>query len=166
MMVEMYVSCLTLDPATNMPFIVLKDSDGKYSLPIWIGIFEASAIALELEGIKPQRPMTHDLLSGLLVGLGAKVEKVEIKDLKENTFYASIHVRKSDGTLITMDSRPSDCIALALRVKAPIYVMDEIIMRSRRIEIGKPKGEDSLDKDRWSEILENMSPSSFGKYKM
>ena len=165
-MVEMFVSSLTLDPATKMPFIIMKDRDNKYCLPIWIGIFEASAIAFELEGVKPQRPMTHDLLCNILFKTGIKVTKIEIKDLVDSTFFASIHLTDEHGVEMLIDARPSDSIALALRVKAPIYISDEVIVKARRVDLTKCREGDISEKDRWSEILENMAPEAFGKYKM
>lgn len=164
MMIEMNVTSLTLDPATKMPFIIMKDRDSRYSLPIWIGIFEASAIAMELEGIKPERPMTHDLLGNILCEVGAAVEKVEITHLQESTFFAKIHIKRGKKRMI-VDSRPSDSIALALRMKAPIFISEDVIMNARSIDLSKC--DDSItDKDKWSEVLENMSPEAFGKYKM
>jgi len=165
-MVRMYVSSLTLDPATKMPFLIMKDSEGIYSLPIWVGIFEASAIALQMEGIKPKRPMTHDLLNGILEKLNIKVLKVEIHDIKESTFFASLCLEKPGGKKITIDARPSDSIALALRQDAPIFISEDVIVKARRVDMSKFKDDERTIKDKWSDVLEGMEPEAFGKYKM
>ena len=126
MFVEMKVRGLALDPLSNMPIIILRDEEDKRSLPIWVGIFEANAIALELEKIATPRPMTHDLMKNILEALDAHVTKIVVNDLKENTFFAVIHLRVGESE-ITVDSRPSDAIALALRVAAPIFVDEEVV---------------------------------------
>jgi len=166
MFVEMKVSGLTIDPLTNTPIVILKDLDGKRAVPIWIGLFEASAIATELEKISFSRPMTHDLLREMVKILDGKVIKIEIIDLKNNTFFALIHLMK-DGNVVTIDSRPSDAIALALRVNAPIYIDEQVIEKSRNIDFVK-KGEelDKLKKEELKDFLENLSDDDFGKYKM
>jgi hypothetical protein len=166
MFVEMKVSGLTIDPLTNTPIVILKDLDGKRAVPIWIGLFEASAIATELEKISFSRPMTHDLLREMVKILNGKVIKIEIIDLKNNTFFALIHLMK-DGNVVTIDSRPSDAIALALRVNAPIYIAEQVIEKSRSIDFVK-KGEelDKLKKEELKDFLENLSDEDFGKYKM
>jgi hypothetical protein len=166
MFVEMKVSGLTIDPLTNTPIVILKDLDGKRAVPIWIGLFEASAIATELEKISFSRPMTHDLLREMVKILDGKVIKIEIIDLKNNTFFALIHLMK-DGNVVTIDSRPSDAIALALRVNAPIYIAEQVIEKSRSIDFVK-KGEelDKLKKEELKDFLENLSDEDFGKYKM
>lgn len=166
MFVEMKVSGLTIDPLTNTPIVILKDLDGKRAVPIWIGLFEASAIATELEKISFSRPMTHDLLREMVKILDGKVIKIEIIDLKNNTFFALIHLMK-DGNIVTIDSRPSDAIALALRVNAPIYIAEQVIEKSRSIDFVK-KGEelDKLKKEELKDFLENLSDEDFGKYKM
>jgi hypothetical protein len=166
MFVEMKVSGLTIDPLTNTPIVILKDLDGKRAVPIWIGLFEASAIATELEKISFSRPMTHDLLREMVKILDGKVIKIEIIDLKNNTFFALIHLMK-DGNVVTIDSRPSDAIALALRVNAPIYIAEQVIEKSRNIDFVK-KGEelDKLKKEELKDFLENLSDDDFGKYKM
>lgn len=166
MLVEMKVTGLTIDPFTNMPIIILKDLDEKSALPIWIGLIEASAIATELEKIKLARPMTHDLLKNILQALVVKVEKVEVNDLADNTFYARIHLACGDKEYV-IDSRPSDAIALALRVGAPIYVDRSVIDKSRQIDLGREGREGERgEKERWAEFLENLNPEDFGKYKM
>jgi uncharacterized protein len=161
MFVEMTVKGLTLDPLTNMPIVILKDRDDKRVLPIWIGLFEANAIALELEKIPTPRPMTHDLIKDILSGLEATVTKIVVNDLKNNTFYASIYIALN-GQSITVDSRPSDAIALALRIGAPIYVSAEVVSKARSIDMTQ----ESEDADQLKEWLENLKPEDFGKYQM
>ncbi len=163
----MSVGGLTLDPLTKTPIVVLKDRDNKLNLPIWIGLLEATAMATELEGIKMARPMTHDLLRNVLDELGATVECVEITDLRENTYFALIHLR-INGESRTMDSRPSDAISLALRTKSPIYVNKRVIETSSVLHQADDSNETNLSnvsRDKWAEILEKMSPDDF-KYKM
>jgi hypothetical protein len=145
-----------------MPIIVLRDEEEKRSLPIWVGIFEANAIALELEKIPTPRPMTHDLIKNILESVEAKVEKIVVNDLRDNTFFALIHLRLGDEE-ITVDSRPSDAIALALRVGAPIFVDEDVVRRAKSVEIA-PKESD--DQEKLKEWLENLKPEDFGKYKM
>ncbi|MFQ5917642.1 MAG: bifunctional nuclease family protein, partial [Candidatus Binatia bacterium] len=127
--IEMAVAGLTLDPVTKTPIVLLKDSDNKLNLPIWIGLLEATAMATELEGIKMARPMTHDLLKNVLMEVGVSVNFVEITELKENTYYALVHL-KLNGRELSIDSRPSDAIALALRSKSPIYVSKAVLEAS------------------------------------
>src|SRR3989338_1273456 len=166
MLVEMKVTGLTIDPFTSMPIIILKDADEKSALPIWIGLIEASSIATELEQIHLARPMTHDLVKNMLEQLKATVEKVNITELKDNTFYAEIVIKSGEGT-ITLDSRPSDCIALALRTKAPIFVSRSVIEKSRKLDMPKEiLGDDKNRQQKWAEILESLSPEDFGRYKM
>lgn len=158
---EMKVSGLTVDPYTNTPIVLLKDLEEKEVVPIWIGFFEASAIATQLEKVQLSRPMTHDLMKNLLDTLGVTVIKVEVTDLRENTFFAIIHL-DMDGTHFAIDARPSDAIALALRTDVPIYVHEEVIKKSRKIDLHQQKeGEEVLD-----ELLEELSSKDFGKYKM
>jgi len=129
----MIVGGLTLDPTTKMPIVVLKDPDNKLNLPIWIGPLEAASMATELEGIRPQRPMTHDLLRNVLGDLGATVEAVEVTELRENTYFARILVRTREGRDMEVDSRPSDAIAIALRTKSPIYVAKKVLEMSSEL---------------------------------
>ncbi|RLB07934.1 MAG: bifunctional nuclease family protein [Deltaproteobacteria bacterium] len=158
---EMKVSGLTVDPFTNTPIVLLKDLEEKEIVPIWIGFFEASAIATQLEKVQLSRPMTHDLIKSILDTLGVKVVKIEVNDLRENTFYATIHL-DMDGVKYAIDARPSDAIALALRTSSPIFVKEEVIKKSRKIDLRQQKeGEEALD-----EFLEGLSPKDFGKYKM
>ncbi len=163
--VQMKVTGLTIDPFTNMPIIILKDLEEKMALPIWIGLIEASSIATELEKIQLARPMTHDLIRNLLKELAVDVEKIEISDLSDNTFYASIFFKAGEKQMV-LDSRPSDAIAIALRSEAPIYVYKKVMEKSRRIDLSKTGDQDSTKKQKWAEVLENLSPEDFGKYKM
>ena len=162
MFVEMKVRGLALDPVSNMPIIILRDEEEKRSLPIWVGIFEANAIALELEKIATPRPMTHDLIKNIVESVEAKIEKIVVTDLRENTFFALIHLRLGEEE-ITVDSRPSDAIALALRVGAPIFVEEDVVRRAKSVEVA-PKESD--DQEKLKEWLENLKPEDFGKYKM
>jgi len=164
-MIRMKVTGLTIDPFTNMPIIILKDLDEKMALPIWIGLIEASAIATELEKIELSRPMTHDLMRNILETFGVKVTRVEVTDLTDNTFFARIHLQKDDFKYV-MDSRPSDAIALALRMKSEIFVDKKVMEKSRRIDLSKGVQDGQIKEQKWAEILENLSPEDFGKYKM
>src|SRR5512133_2137766 len=125
MLIEMTIKGLMVDPITNMPIVILKDKQGDKVLPIWVGIFEANAIALQIENVATPRPMTHDLLKNIISDLAATVQKIVVCDLKENTFYALIHILVN-GQTVAVDARPSDAIALALRAKAPIFVEDAV----------------------------------------
>jgi uncharacterized protein len=166
MFIEMKVSGLTMDPITNTPIVILKDLEEKRAIPIWIGIFEASAIATEIEKITFSRPMTHDLLNEILKALKAEVMRVEIHDLRNNTFFANIQLL-TDGKLIVVDARPSDAIAIALRAGASIFVDNGVIEKSRNVDFGtKMTDLDRLKKEKLAEFLENLSPEDFGKYKM
>jgi len=156
---EMKVKGLTLDPLSSMPVILLKEVAGRQTIPIWIGILEASAIAAELEKITLSRPMTHDLLNNIIYTLGAQVIRIEVNDIKDNTFYATIFLKKE----IAVDARPSDAIALALRSDSPIFVSKKVIERSRRIDLSVNVG---AEKGKWEGVLEKLSPEDFGKYKM
>lgn len=160
MLVEMTVKGLALDPMSNMPIIVLKDLEEKKALPIWVGIFEANAIALELEKINTPRPMTHDLIKNILDGLGVVVKRIVVNDLKDNTFYAVLEL-VVNGNQVTIDSRPSDAIAIALRVGAPIFVADNVIQRAKSVEIS-----DEEESDKLKHWLEHLKPEDFGKYNM
>jgi len=160
-LIRMTVRGIALDPITNMPIIILKDMEEKRALPIWVGIFEANAIALELEKIATPRPMTHDLIKNILDGLGATVQQIVVNDLKDNTFFAVIEV-SYNGNSVNIDARPSDAIALALRVNAPIFVTEKVVSKAKSMDIAEEKEET----DRWKEWLENLKPEDFGKYKM
>jgi len=164
MFLEMKVRGLALDPMSNMPIIILRDEDDKRSLPIWVGIFEANAIALELEKIATPRRMTHDLIKNILEAIDARVVKVMVTDLKDNTFFAVLHLQVGE-TEYTVDSRPSDAIALALRVAAPIFVDEDVVRKAKSIEVTK-EGETvkADDPERLREWLENIKPEDFGKF--
>ena len=164
-LIRMKVTGLTIDPFTNMPIIILKDFEEKMALPIWIGLIEASAIATELEKIQLARPMTHDLMRNILNELEVEVSKVEVNDLADNTFYAKIFLKYGREEIV-MDARPSDAIALALRTSSPIFVDRKVMEKSRRIDLSKNLDEDKAKQQKWTEILENLSPDDFGKYKM
>jgi len=166
MMIQMKVAGITIDPLTSTPIVILKDMEEKKAIPIWIGLFEASAIATRLENISFSRPMTHDLIKNIIDKLEAKLLKVEINDLKNNTYYAEMHLAQETGVIV-IDARPSDAIAVALRTDAPIYVDDNVIERSRNVDVS-PQGEEleKLKEEKLIEFLENLSPEDFGKYKM
>ena len=165
MNILMTISGLTVDPLTNSPIVILKEVDGDKTLPIWIGLLEATAIASELEGIKFSRPMTHDLLNNLLEMVTIEVTKIEVCDLRDSTYYALIHFKQGDKEM-SIDARPSDALAIALRVKAPIFVDEEIINKSKEIDL-KPQAEDKSEEGKkWEKILEGFNPEDFGKYKM
>lgn len=164
--IEMKVSGLTIDPVTNTPIVILKDLEEKRAIPIWIGIFEASAIVTELENIKLPRPMTHDLLASVVKALKGEVVRVEIHDLRDNTFFANIQLI-AEGETIVVDSRPSDAIALALRVGASIFVEQKVVEKSRKVDFGvKLSDINQMEKEKLVEFLDNLSPDDFGKYKM
>lgn len=168
--IQMSVGGLTLDPVTKTPIVILKDTDNKLNLPIWIGLLEATAMATEIEGIKMARPMTHDLLRNILGEVGCSVDSVEITELKENTYYALVYLNISGRELI-VDSRPSDAIALALRTKSPIFVAKAVLEASSILQQGEEGKEGTVEnvsnvsKEKWAEILEKMTPDDF-KYKM
>lgn len=150
-----------LDPSSNVPIVILRDTQSQLFLPIWIGVFEANAIALKIEGVEPPRPMTHDLLRLMLDQLGAQVEKIVISDLKESTFFAVIHVHH-DGRSIGIDARPSDAIALALRAEAPIFVLRSVLDKAQAAELAT----DVSDEERLKKWLEEISPDELGKWTM
>ncbi len=159
--VRMTIKGLMLDPSSKLPIVILRDDDSRFLLPIWIGVFEANAIALRVEQIDTPRPMTHDLLSTALSQLGAEVEKILICDLKENTFYSLIYLRHN-GEEVTIDSRPSDAIALALRSEAPIFVNRSVLELAQTLDVA----EKLKDEDRLRKWLEDVDPEELGKYKM
>ncbi len=157
--IPMTIKGLMLDPVSNSPIVVLKDDAEETFLPIWVGIFEANAIALHLESVETPRPMTHDLLRNVLSALEATVSQVVINDLQESTFYAKIYLSAA-GKDLEIDARPSDAIALALRVKAPILVADHVLEQAQTIE------PDEDTEEKMKQWLENASPEDLGKYKM
>jgi uncharacterized protein len=163
-LVKMHVSGLTIDPFTNMPIVILKDESKKIAVPIWIGLIEASAIATEVENIELSRPMTHDIIKIMLENLGATVDKIEIADLMDNTFFSFVFL-KHGGKEHKIDCRPSDAIAIALRTKADIFVDRKVIEKSRKLESIQDTDEKEKSK-KWAEILENLDADDFGKYKM
>ena len=160
-MLEMKVKGLTLDPLTNMPIVILKDTDEKKVLPIWVGIFEANAIALQVENIATPRPMTHDLLRNIITDLDGEVDRVVVSDLKESTFFANIYLRVK-GERVVVDARPSDAIALALRTRAPILVEETVIDNAKTVDFASA----AADSDRLQQWLESLDPDEMGKYKM
>jgi hypothetical protein len=161
MLSEMVIKGLMVDPVTNMPIVILRDKEGERVLPIWVGIFEANAIALQIENIATPRPMTHDLLQNVIRDLNGRVQKIVVSDLKEATFYALIYLHVGDD-VVAIDARPSDAIALALRAHAPIFVDDRVIDSAKSVDF-KP---DSGDADRLQRWLESLDPEELGKYKM
>ncbi|MBM4284281.1 MAG: bifunctional nuclease family protein [Deltaproteobacteria bacterium] len=162
---QMVVSGLTIDPFTNSPIMILKDVESDKAVPIWIGLLEATAIASELENIKFSRPMTHDLLKNIMDTMEIRIIRVEVCDLRDNTYFALIHLSR-DGEEITIDARPSDAIALALRSKAPIFVAEGVIQKARRVDLSAQEAIEGEDAKKWTEILESLGPDDFGKYKM
>jgi bifunctional DNase/RNase len=161
MQIEMSIKGLMVDPITNMPIVILRDKDGQKVLPIWVGIFEANAIALQIENIATPRPMTHDLLRNVIQDLKASVQKVVVCDLQENTFYALIYLSLNGDTL-AIDARPSDAIALALRARAPIFVEESVIENAKPIDLPT----DKHDPERLQQWLDSLDPDDLGKYKM
>lgn len=159
---EMRVVGITIDPATQSPIVILRDLDGQNILPIWIGILEANAIAVGLEKVKLPRPMTHDLFKNIMDQVGGRLLRIEVVDIKDNTYYAALHLEFGGKTLV-IDSRPSDAIAIAIRLDAPIFVHDVVIEKALRSEPGSGTVD---DKDKWLELLEKMNPEDFSKYKM
>jgi hypothetical protein len=161
MQIEMTIKGLMVDPITNTPIIILRDKDGQRVLPIWVGVFEANAIALQIENVTTPRPMTHDLLKNIIQDLKARIQKVVVSDLKENTFYALIYL-DAHGETVAVDARPSDAIALALRAHAPIFVEDTVIANAKTVDLVPEKG----DAERLQKWLESLDPEELGKYKM
>ena len=175
-MIEMKVKGLTLDPLTNVPIVILREAEGERSLPIWVGIFEAHAIAREIEEFQTPRPMTHDLIKNIISGVKGKVTRILVSDLRDNTFFAEI-LLAINGSEISIDSRPSDAIALALRMSAPIFVEEKVLEEAKSIEFTEPEegegdegeaeaSEKPLDVNpedvkRW---LENLKPDDFLKF--
>jgi bifunctional DNase/RNase len=161
MEVEMKIRGLVMDPVTNMPIVILKDVGGQSVLPIWVGIYEANAIALEIEKVTTPRPMTHDLLKNLLLGLETHVQKVVVSELRDDTFYALIWLEKN-GEMMSIDSRPSDALALALRVDCPIFVEDEVLKTSKNTG----NSTDKVSNEELRKWLENLNDEDMGRYKM
>jgi bifunctional DNase/RNase len=162
MEVEMKIRGLMMDPMTNMPIVILKDVNGNSILPIWVGVYEANAIALEIEKVSTPRPMTHDLIKTMLLGLETGMQKVVVSELKEDTFYAVIWLER-DGQTITVDSRPSDALALALRLDCPIFVDDSVLKSSKMANAVSDKLPNNEELRRW---LEGLNDEDLGRYKM
>lgn len=160
MVKEMRIVGITIDPVTQSPIVILRDRENLNTLPIWIGILEANAIAVGLEKVALPRPMTHDLIKNILDEFQMKLLRIEVTDIRENTYYAALYL-ESNGKTFVLDSRPSDAIAIALRTGAPIMVRDVVMDKAVKVEEGAEGG-----KDKWSELLEKMDPEDFSKYKM
>ena len=161
MLIEMTIKGLTVDPVTNMPIVILHDGQEKRVLPIWVGVFEANAIALQIENVHTPRPMTHDLLRNVISDLQATVERIVVCDVKDNTFFALIHLHTATGH-VAIDARPSDAIALALRTRAPILVEEHVIENAKMVDVTHAK----VDGERLHQWLESLDPEDLGKYKM
>ena len=161
MQIEMSIKGLMVDPVTNMPIVILRDKDGVRVLPIWVGIFEANAIALQIDNVATPRPMTHDLLRNVIHDLKASVQKIVVCDLQENTFYALIYLGLN-GETVAIDARPSDALALALRTRAPIFVEEAVIDNAKPIDLPT----DTHDTERLQQWLASLDPDDLGKYKM
>jgi bifunctional DNase/RNase len=158
---QVEIKGLMLDPSSNVPIVILRDLGSQLFLPIWIGVFEANAIALRIEGVEPPRPMTHDLLRSVLEQLGGTVEKIVISDLRESTFFAVIHVRNHERR-VEIDARPSDAIALALRTGSPIYVLRSVLDKAQAVDLAT----DASDEEKLKKWLEEVSPDDLGKWTM
>jgi len=165
MLHKVSIAGMTMDPASNTPIIILKSMEDDQAIPIWIGLLEATSIASALQNIKYDRPMTHDLFKNFIENMDIVVSKIEVCDLKDNTYYAKIHFISEEKTF-SMDSRPSDAIAIALRFQAPIYVDDKIIEKSQKIEGDLEVSDTSEEGKKWADYLKNLSPEDFGKYKV
>jgi len=159
---EMQVIGITIDPVTQSPIVILRDKENLNTLPIWIGMLEANAIAAGLEHLKLPRPMTHDLFKNLLDQIGVKLLRVEVTDIRDNTYFAALHMEVG-GNSVVIDSRPSDAIAIAIRMEVPIMVRDAVIEKALRVDATSSSG---AEKDKWTELLEKMDPEDFSKYKM
>jgi hypothetical protein len=160
MLIEMFIKGLMIDPVTNMPIVILRDDGNERTLPIWVGPVEANAIALQIENVTPARPMTHDLLSNVLADLGASLQRVVISDLRDGTFFAYLELDR-DGDVLFVDSRPSDALALSLRVRAPVFVDDKVLDEAKSVDASS----DEADRERLQRWLESLDPDDLG-YKM
>ncbi len=159
-MIPMEVGGIGFDPRNFSPLVLLKDKEELNFLPIWIGIFEATAIAMEMQGVTPPRPMTHDLMKDMLDKLGAKITKVVISDVKEGTFFANIELTDKEGKHVTLESRPSDAIALAVRFDAPLFVAEVVMMQSKLVNSEK----DAEETQKFKDFIDNMRPEDFNQY--
>lgn len=164
-MIEVRVAHLGLDKTSNTPVVILQEQNGDRVLPIWIGPAEASAIAMELAGMKFARPLTHDLLKQVIVGLGADLRKVIITQVKDNTYYAELHIYRGDA-IVNIDARPSDSIAVALRLKAPIFTSEELLENTKvdANDLTSESAPEPLDPDALKNYLQNLDPEDFGKF--
>jgi uncharacterized protein len=161
MEVEMKIRGLMMDPVSNMPIVILRDSSGDQILPIWVGVYEANAIALEIEKVTTPRPMTHDLIKNILLGLNTGIRKVVVSELKDDTFFAVLWLER-EGEMIAVDSRPSDAMALALRLDCPIYVEEQVLKTSKAAQnLG-----DKSQHEQLRQWLEGLNDEDFGRYKM
>jgi bifunctional DNase/RNase len=165
-MIEVKVAHLGLDRTTNTPVVILQEKEGERVLPIWIGPAEASAIAMELAGVKFARPLTHDLVKQIIVGLGGDLRRVIITQVKENTYYAELHIHRDDH-VVQIDARPSDSIAVALRLKAPIFTQEDLLELTS-VDTGGPDVStqpQEWDAEQLKNYLQNLDPEDFGKFK-
>ena len=161
MQIEMTIKTLMFDPVTNLPIIILRDKDGQHMVPIWMGMFEANAIDIQIENVASPRPMTHDLLKNVIEDLNADIKKIVVHDLKGNTFYALLYL-EVNGETVAVDARPSDAIALALRASAPIFIDKKVIENAKKVDLVPDKN----DTEQLQQYLANLTPEEFGKYKM
>jgi hypothetical protein len=159
-MIQMEVGGLGFDPRNLSPLVLLKDHDELNFLPIWIGIFEAASIAMEMQGLHPPRPMTHDLLKSVIDKFKAKINRILINDVKDGTFYAVIEVEKENGEKVMIDSRPSDAIALAIRAQAPVFVAEVVMMQAKLVNAEK----DAEETKKFKDFINNLKPEDFTKY--
>ncbi len=165
MLHKMSIAGIAMDPASNTPIILLKSEEDDQVVPIWIGLLEATSIASAMKNIKFDRPMTHDLFKNFADSLKVSVSRVEVSDIKDNTYYAVICFTSPDGTF-TMDARPSDAIAIALRYDAPVFVDEKVITKSQQTGPNMELGDESEEGQKWADYLKNLSPDDFGKYKV
>jgi hypothetical protein len=159
-MIQMEIGGLGFDPRNLSPLVLLRDHEELNYLPIWIGIFEAASIAMELQGVRPPRPMTHDLLKSMIEKLDGKMQKITITDVKDGTFYSVIEIEKKNGEIVSIDSRPSDAIALAIRFGAPIYVSEVVMMQAKIVNAEK----DAEETKKFKDFIDNLKPEDFTKY--
>ena len=161
MRIEMSIKGLMVDPMAGTPIVILKDKQGERVLPIWVGVPEANAIALQIENVSTPRPMTHDLLRNIITDLEGRVDRVVVSDLRDNTYFAIIHLTVR-GERVAVDARPSDAIALALRTRSPILVEESVIENARTADFTT----EPSDNDRLQKLFESLDPEELGKYKM
>jgi len=159
-MIEMQIGGLGFDPRNLSPLVLLRDHEEMNFLPIWIGVFEAAAIAMELQGVKPPRPMTHDLIINAIENLGGKMQRAVISDIKEGTFYAMVEIANKEGKIISLDARPSDAIALAVRSRVPVFVSEVVMMQAKLVNSEK----DAEETKKFKDFIENLRPEDFTKY--